>query len=46
MLPAPTVTAEELGECKSKVNRETGLTQIAEVHMKGMDSVRLASSHI
>ena len=38
-LPPPTVIAEELGNAGSKVKKEIDWPQIAEVHMKGMNSV-------
>ena len=39
-LQAPKVIAEKLGECKKQqCARKQGWPQIAEVHMKGMNSV-------
>ena len=39
ILPSPTVTAEELGDARSKVKRKREWAQTAEVHTKGMNSV-------
>ena len=36
---SPTVIAEELGECKQQVSKETGLAQVTEVPTKGMNSM-------